>query len=199
MSASDDEPEGLSDLEQLMVDKFFLGLATQLQKQFDNVGSGRVEDAVAHAVEKLLKRQTEDPVRNIKGYLATIAYNDLNKYTNRQKKHPEVGLDEREDAPAASAENEALRSSAFDIIKAEVRSWENANIREVMLVYIDIMAYDEPMDSDEVAELVSNTLGEEIAASSVRTWKARGIRKLREFIESVDGIDVPTQTKDDEK
>jgi len=196
---SDPEGEGLPDLEQLLVDRFFLGLIDQLQAQFRNVGSGRVEDAVAHAVEKVLKRLEKGQIRDVKAYLAKVAYNDLNKFSRRQKRYPEVVLDERDEGASGSAEDSALRSAAIDIIKAEVRSWENANIREVMLVYIDVIAYDEPMDTDEVAELVSATLGQEIAPGSVRTWKARGLRKLREFIEGVDGFDAPNRPKEDEK
>jgi len=196
MSDSDYAAEGLSELEQLLVDKFFLGLVHQLQGQFDNVGSGRVEDAVAYAVEKVLKRQAEGPISDVKGYLATVAFNDLNKYVLRRKKYPEYDLDERGDQELDSAEDEVMRSAAIDILKAEVRSWENAKIREVMLVYIDVMAFGEPMETDEVADLVSMTLGEEIAPGSVRTWKARGLRKLREFIEGVEGIDAPKKTKD---
>jgi DNA-directed RNA polymerase specialized sigma24 family protein len=98
---SDDAAEGLPALQQLLVDKFFLGLVHQLQGQFSNLGSAEVEDAVADAVEKLLKRLSQRPVRSVKDYLAKVAFNDLNRIAKSRVK--EVGLGERDDQEAPSA------------------------------------------------------------------------------------------------
>ena len=190
---SDDAAEGLPALQQLLVDKFFLGLVHQLQGQFSNLGSAEVEDAVADAVEKLLKRLSQGPVRSVKDYLAKVAFNDLNRLAKSRVK--EIGLGERDDQEAPSAEAGALRNAAIDIIKTEIRTWENAHIREVMLIYVDVMAYGEPLDTYEVADLASVVLGEDITPLSVRTWKARGLRKLHEFIDGAEGLDSPGQSE----
>lgn len=189
MGDTENPSEGLPELEQLLVDRFFLGLARQLQSQFSNVGSARVEDAVADAVEQLVKRLDHGPVRSVRDYLAKVAFNNLNRLVARQVK--EVELAEGEHNLAPSAESEVLRNAAIGIIQAEVRTWENAHIREIMLVYVDVMAYGEPLDTEEVAALVSVTLNEDISPLSVRTWKARGLRKLREFIDSAEGLSAP--------
>jgi hypothetical protein len=161
----------------------------QLQGQFHNVGSAQVEDAVADAVEKLVRRLGQGPVRSVRDYLAKVAFNNLNKFVTHRVMEVELADGQRDDAP--SAESEALRNAAIGIIKAEVRTWENAHIREVMLVYIDVMAYGEPLDTEEVAALVTATLNEVISPLSIRKWKARGLRKLREFIDNAEGLGAP--------
>lgn len=183
--ADDELGQGVEDLEQLLRDRFLLGLIGQLQAQFHNVGSADVEDAVLTAVERLLKRLSRGRVGDVKGYLAKIAFNELNKHVQRRRELP---LEARDEDLEPSAETEAMRIAAIDIIKAEIRTWQNAHIREVTLVCVEAMAAGEPLEHTEIADLVSVVLGEEISAGSVGTWKARGLRKLREFIEGTSDI-----------
>lgn len=180
-----DEPdnEGEEALLDLMRGRFLLGLVDQLQNAYPNAGSGHVEDAVAEAVSKLVVRLRKDPpVRDVSAYLAKVAFNTLKK-GSAQRADREAPLDERRDRPTPSAEDDALRAAAVSAITAEVRSWENANIREVMLVCVEAIALGEPIEADEIAELVSVTLGEEISPGSVRVWKMRGLRRLQEFVQ----------------
>lgn len=121
-------------------------------------------------------------------YLAKVAFNTL-KRTAERRARQEAPLDDRPDDEAASAEDEALRHAAVDAIRAEIRTWTNANIREVMLVYVDSIAYGEPLEAEEVASVVGQNLGEEISAGSVRVWKARGLKKLQEFVGDAGLID----------
>lgn len=177
--------QGVEDLEQLLRDRFLLGLIGQLQERYRNVGSADVEDAVLTAVERLVKRLRRGPVNDVKGYLAKIAFNELNKHALR---HRELPLEARDEHLMPSAETEAMRIAAIDIIKAEIRTWQNAHIREVTLVCVEAMAAGEPLEHTEIAELVSVVLGEEISAGSVGTWKVRGLRKLREFIDNTPDV-----------
>jgi DNA-directed RNA polymerase specialized sigma24 family protein len=172
--------EGLPELEQLLIDMFPLGLVRQLQQQYGNLGSAQVEDAVAIAVERLVKRLRRGPVRDVRKYLSKIAFNELNRIALRATDLPLDG--ERDDRPLPSAEEVALRNLAIDIIKEEIRTWENSHIREVTLIYVEATAYGEVLETDEVAEIIRSTLGEEINSLSVRKWRSRGLRKLREFI-----------------
>ena len=85
-----------------------------------------------------------------------------------------------------------MRDAAVRAVKNEIRSWTNQNIREVMLVYVDAIALGEPIEAEEVAELVGPILGEEISAGSVRVWKQRGLKRLREYAEENDWTDRRT-------
>ncbi|MGR6967000.1 hypothetical protein ACU610_21300 [Geodermatophilus sp. URMC 61] len=178
-----DSAEGLEDLQRALSDRFFLGLVEQFRKQFDNVGSAEVEDAVAAAVEKLLKRLERGPVGSVRSYLAKSAFNELRKITTRRR---EIPVESHADLPTDGPDEKVLRQQAIELVKAEIRTWENANIKHVMLVYVDMIVAGDVLETDEVAEIVSQNLGEDINPLSVRTWKARGMRKLREFIEDAE-------------
>jgi DNA-directed RNA polymerase specialized sigma24 family protein len=183
--SGDDEARALVEIEDALVSHFFLGLVAQLQRQFDNLGSADSEDAVAHAVEKLVLRvKAGPPVRDVKAYVARSAFNALNREANRRKRVQLVPLDERDDRiDAESAEDIVLRRAALELVRAEVRTWENAHVRAVTSVWLDVLESGEVVETEEIAEIVAVNLGEEISAGSVRTWKARGLKKLHAFVE----------------
>lgn len=173
---------GVDALLDLMRGGFLLGLVGQLQAAYPPAGTGQVEDAVAEAVSRLVVRlRKEPPVADLASYLAKVAHNTLKRTADRRAKQ-EVRLDDRPAEPVSSAEDEALRHAAVEVIRAEIRTWTNANIREVMLVYVDSIAYGEPLEAEEVADIAGQSLGEEISTGSVRVWKARGLKRLQEFV-----------------
>lgn len=178
--SEDDPEEGLEALQQLLEARFFLGLAAQLSKQYRKLRYDDVEDAIATALENVVKRLETGPVRDIRKYLSRAAYNECNKLARLV---PEDALPDRHGSQR-SVEDTALRDVVIDLIKAEVRRWENAHIREVVLVYIEMILANEILEIDEVAAIVSQNLGEEINPLSVSQWKARGMRRLAEFAES---------------
>jgi DNA-directed RNA polymerase specialized sigma24 family protein len=185
------EATGLDQLELLLRQRFFDGLVRQLRVKFSNLGSSDVEDAVAGAVESLVKRLSRRPVSgDLRAYLSKSAFNEARRAARRRTRGLECPLDERDDSELPSTEDDALRTAGIEMIKAEVRSWENANVREVTLVYVEALVEGELLDTEEVAEIVSTVLGEEINPNSVRTWKARGLRKLQQFVNSTDGFDM---------
>ncbi|MGY1635422.1 RNA polymerase sigma factor [Geodermatophilus sp. SYSU D00742] len=179
--------EGLEALQWVLHERFLLGLVEQLRRQFDNVGSAEVEDAVATAVEKLLERfEAHGPVRDVRSFLARVAWNELLKLTTRRRDFP---VERHADAVAPGPEDTVLRDMAVELIKAEIRTWENANIKQVMLVYLDMVVAGDVLETDEIAEIVSENLGEQINPLSVRKWKSRGLRRLREFVEETGLMD----------
>lgn len=192
---------GLAELEELLRQGFFDGLVGQLKARYPNLGSGHVEDAVASAVEALVKRLRRGPLSgDARSYLAKIAYNAASKSAARAVLHPESPFEEQPDEFTPSAEDEALRQASIELIKAEVRSWENVNIREVTMAYIEAAVESEVVETDEVAEIVGNVVGEEINPNSVRTWKARGLRKLTEFAYSMNGFELrPDGAREDKE
>lgn len=191
----DDFGEGVDELEDLLAGGFFLGLVGQLQRQFRQIPPADIEDAVLEALQKMVQRlKTRGPVRDARKYLATIAYNCCNK-ASKQPVHLEIP---ERDAREITVENSVLQNAAIELIKTEVRSWENAHIREVISVYVEMIVTGELLEADEIAEIVSVNLGEQISVMSVSQWKARGLRKLREFIEGSDWFDRRRSTAKEE-
>lgn len=178
-----DAGDGLDELEELLEGGFFLGLLEQLRRQFRNLQSEDVEDAVVAAAEKTVRRVQKSPVMDVRKYLAKVAYNECNKATRRP-----VPVDAT--APTEqNVEESVLQDAAVALVKAEVRTWENAHIREVTLAYLEMYLSGEVLDTEEVAEIVTAVLGEQISSVSISQWKARGFRRLREFIESNEWFD----------
>lgn len=179
--------DGSDDLEQLLLgERFLLGLVAQLCAAYPSAGSGLAEEAVQEAVRKLVVRMDRPPpLRDVRAYLARVAYNTLNRIAPEVIDY-EVPLEDRPDTPTPSAEDESLRDAAVKAVKEEIRTWSNANKREVMLIYVDAIALGEPIEAQEVADLVRPILGEEISAPSVRVWKQRGMADLRKFVEQND-------------
>ena len=178
----EEEDGGESALIGLMSGGFVLGLVGQLQATYPSAATGLIEDAVAEAARRLVERlRKQPPVIDVAAYFAKVAHNLVKQWAKRAAER-EAPLDHRPDIPHASAEDEALRHAAVELIRAETRTWTNTNIREVMLVYLESIAYGEPLEAAEVAEIVGQNVGEEISAGSVRVWKARGLRRLQDFV-----------------
>jgi DNA-directed RNA polymerase specialized sigma24 family protein len=183
MGQDGDTSDGGDELLKLIRDKYLVGLSAQIYGVFPNAGTAAVADAIGEAVKAIVIRLRKGKrIADVKAYLASTAYNELKRAAKRAARR-EVPLDQRPEEFSESAENVVLRDAAVQIVKAEIRTWENVNIREVMLVYVDAIALGEPIESEEVAEIVSPILGEEISAATVRVWKTRGFRKLRDFAE----------------
>jgi len=180
----DDDDNGLDELERLVLGQSFLiGLVEQLRYSFPDAGLGLAEEAVEEAVRKLVVRMRKPPsVSDVRGYLARVAYNTLQRTAPKLVNH-ERPLEDAPDASTPSAEADALRYAAVQTVKKEIGTWANANMREVMLVYVEAITIGEPIEAEEVAELVSPILGEEISPASVRVWKQRGMKRLRDFVE----------------
>jgi DNA-directed RNA polymerase specialized sigma24 family protein len=190
MTEGEDTAPGADEkaLLRLMQEHFLVGLVRQMRRAYPNAGLGQLEDAVAEAVHKLVLRLRKGtPVRDVPAYLVTIAHNEFKRAAARANGR-ELPLDDRPEGVVDSAEREALRDAALTAINTEIRSWENANMREVMLVYVEAISYGEPIEADEVAELVSGILGEQLSPNSVRVWKMRGFRRLRDFVEGTDWV-----------
>ncbi|PVA35870.1 sigma-70 family RNA polymerase sigma factor [Mycobacteroides abscessus] len=200
MGVENSDGSGLDELERLVLGgSFLLGLVEQLGVAYPTAGRGLAEDCVQEAVRSLVIRMNRPPpVRDVRAYLARVAFNTLKRVAPRILQH-EVPLEARPDAAHRSAEDEALRDAAVRAVKQEIRTWPNANIREVMLVYIDAIALGEPIEAEEVAELVSPILGEDISPVTVRKWKQRGMNRLREFIERDGWTERRTNIKEKSK
>lgn len=178
----------------LVQEGFLLGLIRQLQERYPERNGDDIEDAVYEAVTKLGERLGKSSdVRDVRSYVAKVAYRVLARTAKRTQAREHPVEDVPESTTASSAEYEALRNAAVEVVKAEVRTWHNAHVREVTLAVIEAAASGEPIDDAELTEIVSGALGEELSVTSVRVWKSRGLRALRRFAVDAGLID----TRDD--
>jgi len=150
LGMGDENNDGLDELERPVFERRFLvGLVRQLLVTYPTAGSGLAEDAVAEAVKKVVVRiGRPPPVKDIQGYLAKVAHTTL-KRAAKKVVGTELPIDERDDAEMWSAEDDVVRAAQVKAVKAHVRTWDNANMREVMLIFIDSIALGEPIEADE--------------------------------------------------
>jgi DNA-directed RNA polymerase specialized sigma24 family protein len=179
-----DDP--VADLQDLVRQRFLEGLVRQLERSYPEAGYAKCEDAVCEAAARLVERLRKPPaITDVRSYISKIAHNVLKNSAQRVDNH-ERPLDEHDDHAMPSAEAEALRFAALEAIKAEIKNWENAHIREVMLVTVEAVAIGEPIELAEIAEIAGQNLGEELSLSSVAVWKSRGLKKLRDSFKADD-------------
>lgn len=176
---------------------FLVGLIAQLRSHYPNASLVEIEDAVCEAAVRLAEHLSAgNSVRDVRSYFAKVAYRTLTRFkgsiAKREVLLPEFQLPEghRLAGASPSAEDEAvrrdelaLRRRAIDAIKREVRTWPNANIREVMLVVIEAAEVGDLIEADEIARIVGQNLGEEVSVPTVRVWKQRGFERIRAFLE----------------
>lgn len=183
---TDPAEDPVAALEGLIRQRFLEGLVRQLERGYPGAGYAKCEDAVCEAAARLVERLRKPPaVTDVRSYISKVAHNVLKNHAQRVDNH-ESPLEERDDREVSSAEEEALRFAAVEAIKAEIKLWENAHIREVMLVTIEAVAIGEPIEMAEIAEIAGQNLGEELSLQSVAVWKSRGLKKLREFFNADD-------------
>lgn len=186
------------ELDDLFREGFLAGLIAQLHNNYPTASWAEIEDAVCEAAARLAEQLSAgNSVKDVRSYFAKVAYHTHTRFkgsiAKREVRLPELHLpdDYRPAGTSPSAEDEAvrreekaLRRNAIDAMKLEIRTWTNINIREVMLVVIEAAEAGEPIDTDEIARIVAQNLGEEaVSVVSVRKWKQRGFEKIRDFLE----------------
>lgn len=188
-------PEALDDLVALVTGGLVDALVRQLRSSYTSLGNAEIEDVVAGSIERVVARIQKGPLHgDLAAYVYKATLNGANKAARQKARRAEVSLAPDLAQPTADVADDVLRRQVVQLLLAEVRSWENANIRVVTLVYLEAAVAGEPLDSVEVAELASPVLGEELNPASVRKWKARGMQKLRDFLQHI--TDPDTHGKD---
>lgn len=180
-----EELSGPTDLEgeitRLMATGFFDGCVRMLGRSM-RADQADVEDAILDSIVRLLERGAKKaPVEDVQKYLYSCARNGLRR---RQKALALSAAAEHTDGEHPSAEQEALSSARYDGIVAHVKTWENARIRVVTLLYLAGIYEGDPLTTAEVATMTGDILGEEIEVKSVGTWRKRGFDRLATFVMS---------------
>jgi DNA-directed RNA polymerase specialized sigma24 family protein len=171
--------------EELLASGFLEGLVARLRFSYKSVGD-HAADAVAHAVEELM---ISTKVKNPRRWVTAVAWNRMKMIGVQQARLK--SLDElaeydpdqaifRDDA--GTAEEQALRDVVYGEVVAHVNTWPTDNVRVVTLLYLEAAHKGEPLTSEDAAEIASQILGEEVSDHFVRTWKSRGLARLRTWV-----------------
>ncbi|MDA0640608.1 hypothetical protein [Nonomuraea ferruginea] len=177
------ELSGPTDLEQeithLISTGFFDGCVRMLVQSM-GVNQADVEDAILDAIVRLLERNArKTPIEDMKKYLYSCARNGL----RRRQKALALSTDAVHlDGEYPSAEQEALSTARYTEMVAHVKTWENARIRVVTLLYLAGIYEGDPLTITEVATQASDILGESVEANSIGTWRKRGLDRLATFV-----------------
>lgn len=142
--------------------------------------------AVGHGVEKLITRPTEpnEPF----AYLTTCAVNELRKLAAYRARHDSLEALRERDRPwepssdSLSVEEQALLDATYLELLAVVSQWENNNVRLVTSSYLKAAQLAEPITSGQVADELSDAFGYDVSEEEVRTWKSRGFKRLRQYV-----------------
>ena len=179
-------PDLADAVEEMLSDGYIEGLTIGLRSKYPRYRD-EAHDAVGHAVEKLIQRES---VKSPRSYLATSAYNYMKKHAERSARFRLVSIETggpdgeplEFDEDGWTVEERALLDEAYRFLVKEVEKWETGNVRDTTLLFLEA-AYDgEPLTSADAAELLGSIFGEDVDASFVRTWKNRGFKKLRKLI-----------------
>lgn len=182
----------LVDLEALVSEGLVAALVRQIHSQYRWLGSAEVEDVVAGAIEQVVHRVKKAPLSgDLAAYVFKAALYRAKNTARQVARRAERPLDDLRVDSTPPVDEEVLRRQVVELLIAEIRSWENAHIREVTLVDLEAAVAGEPLDDTDVADLVSQVLGEEINPRSVSQWRRRGLQKLTKFAEQIGGTDAP--------
>lgn len=182
----------LVDLESLVSEGLVTALVRQIQSQYRWLGSAEVEDVVAGAIEQVVHRVKKAPLSgDLAAYVFKAALYRAKNTARQAARRAEGPLDDLPVGTSPPVDEDVLRRQVIELLVAEIRSWENAHIREVTLVDLEAAVAGEPLEDTEVAELVTQVLGEEINSRSVSQWRRRGLQKLTKFAEQLGGTDEP--------
>jgi DNA-directed RNA polymerase specialized sigma24 family protein len=182
----------LVDIESLVSEGLVTAMVRQIQSQYRWLGSAEVEDVVAGAIEQVVRRVKKAPLSgDLAAYVFKAALYRAKNTARQVARRAESPLDDLPAGTSPPADEEVLRRQVVELLVAEIRSWENAHIREVTLVDLEAAVAGEPLDDTDVADLVAQILGEEINPRSVSQWRRRGLQKLTKFAEQLGGTDEP--------
>lgn len=171
-------------VEEMLRDGRLEGLVRQVQSGYPGLAH-EAEAAVGHAVEVVIRAE-KSPNKPF-SYLTACAYNEIRrigKFLASQDSLEAL----REDygwEPAFmewSAEERALVDETYKHLSAHVATWENNNVRIVTATYLEAIHGGDPPTAADVADELSAVTGSEVSADEVRTWKSRGFKRLRTYI-----------------
>ena len=173
-----------AEVEEMLRDGRIEGLVRQLQSAYPGLWH-EADAAVGHGVAALI-RTKKSPAKPF-SYLVSCAYNEIKKIGKFRAS--EISLDGLRDGsdwePAFdewSTEERALVNDTYKELSAHVATWQNNNVRIVTETYLEAIHLGEPPSAADVADELSAVTGNEVSEDEVRTWKSRGFKRLRTYV-----------------
>lgn len=137
-----------------------------------------VEDAVFESIVKLLATAERRDVENPTAFITRVAERQLLRAIGRARGQ-QAEIDELE---SEDAEHDVVEVRAtVRMLKATMAGWTES-VRVVTVLVLDALAADEPLSSGDLARDASAILGRTVTADECRTWKSRGLERLRETL-----------------
>lgn len=174
------------EVEEMLRDGRIEGLVRQIQRAYPALVD-EAEAAVGHAVEALVgaKKNPDKPF----SYLVSCAFNEIKKIGKFRARS--VSLDALKDGTEWelaydewSAEERALVDETYKVLMLHVSTWGTNNVRIVTEAYLEAAHLGEPPRAADVADELSSLTGNEVSEEEVRSWKSRGFKKLRAYVEA---------------
>jgi DNA-directed RNA polymerase specialized sigma24 family protein len=171
------------------------GFVRVLEAKFQGARYVDCEEAVAEGFLKLLLK--DEALHNPAGYVFAVAYNDMRRRLTRKTLDVlpagELEDEEKHDTWEDPTAEEVVDVDVFRFARGIVSDWESRNLRTATLLVLEAAQLGEPMSGEELAEALEFALTEEIAPSTARQWKKRGLDRLRkQLAESEDRKEIPT-------
>lgn len=176
-----------AEVERMVHDLFLDGLTRRLERRYPDAPDVMCEDAVYEAVAKLLKAGERREIENPRGYLTTVAINEMRRALSRAAREvlPDDDEDDAEWYDAATppdsrpTEVTAVGGAVYSYVKGLVEQWESQKLKAATLLVLEGAYIGEPLTGSELAERLSDILGDDVAEHTARQWRKRGLDRLR--------------------
>lgn len=178
-----------AEVETMLRDLFLDGLTRMLGRKYPDAPEAMCEDAVYEAVAKLLKAGEDREITNPRGYLTTIAINEVRRGLSRAAREvlpDDEGEDDGSEWFGANTslgerptEVRAIGGAVFTYVKGMVEQWESQKLRATALLVLEGAYMGELLTGAELAERLSDILGEDVAEDTARQWRKRALDRLR--------------------
>ncbi len=177
-----------SELEAMLHDGFLDGLVRLLDRRFPAGAGTMSEDSVAEAIRKTIGAGRSRTIENPRGYVTTIATNEMRASISRAaiETLPQANEDEQETwedrlpAPAEDDPEVQVRGRlVYEFVRTLVDAWESRNLKTTTLLVLEGSFLGEALSGEELAERASDLLDKDVSASTARQWRKRGLDRLR--------------------
>lgn len=186
-----------SDLEDMIKDQFLDGLVRVLEQRFPDAAGAISEDAVAEAVRKTLEIGRKRPIDNPRGYVTTIAKNEIKSALSRAaiETIPETDEESEDwtdavvDDNGRSPEANLIGEMVYEFVRGLVNQWPSKNLKTATSLVLEGAFLGEPLSGDELAERLEDILDKDVSASTARQWRKRGLDRLKTQLEE-EGFEI---------
>jgi hypothetical protein len=198
MSSADAQARLEKLAEKLINERFPEGLVGTLRRSYSHSPYQDCEDAVAFAFEQLTRHKERGDIKEPKAWMTTVAVHEMNRIVHIatvERLALEADGEEEGEEPGRDPNvvrwldptlDEALARDAYEFMRGLVDKWSMRNVRAATLLVLEAARVQEPLSNAELAELLAEQLGEDVATDTARQWRKRGLDRLRDQLVEAD-------------